>query len=443
MSYSASFYKNKIASRYIPVDPDQIGIKITEANYYFSSVKYNGHFAILEINNGKVSLFNSTGNEISIPSIQKTAKKLKKDIVLAGELVVFKDGHYKTHMEMTAAIDDPENHDIRFAVFDLVNLDNTPATTSIKERFDWLKDNIPTDLIFPVEQVYTESRKDIITFYKEKIKTEEGVVVRSDNGVIYKIKPIITLDMVVLGYAEDPNSFKPRLRELLLGVTTESGDYQIVARCSSGFSEKERVEWINILEPLKIDSDYTEVSGAKTAFNMIKPEKVVEIQCLDLINNNTNGSISKKLLHYNKKAGFETKSDRNTISCISPVFVRMRSDKQPVYEDTGEDQIYHYVECNTALDSKPELVQSKVIIREVYKKEGKGGVAIRKFLALQTNKEQTGSYSPFVVVFTDFSNGRKTPLEQDLYLCRTKKECEERIKELIEENIKKGWEPHH
>jgi hypothetical protein len=49
MSYTATHYKNKTASRYVPVDPAQIGAKIAEADYYLSSVKYDGHFAMMEL----------------------------------------------------------------------------------------------------------------------------------------------------------------------------------------------------------------------------------------------------------------------------------------------------------------------------------------------------------------------------------------------------------
>ena len=37
-----SQYKSKIASRFIPVEPELIGNKIFEADYYFTSIKYDG-----------------------------------------------------------------------------------------------------------------------------------------------------------------------------------------------------------------------------------------------------------------------------------------------------------------------------------------------------------------------------------------------------------------
>ena len=105
-------------------------------------------------------------------------------------------------------------------------------------------------------------------------------------------------------------------------------------------------------------------------------------------------------------------------------------------------QAYHLTPRITENIIETELADSEVTIREVYKKEGKSGIAVRKFVALKTNKEQSGIFAPFVVIYTDYSAGRKTPLEQDLFLCEDKAMVSLKIKELKEENIKKGWELH-
>ncbi|MFN6039794.1 MAG: hypothetical protein ACK452_15085, partial [Bacteroidota bacterium] len=70
----------------------------------------------------------------------------------------------------------------------------------------------------------------------------------------------------------------------------------------------------------------------------------------------------------------------------------------------------------------------------------KGGTSVRKFVGLKTNKEQSGLYPPFVVVFSDYSASRKTPLEQEIFLCATEKDLISKVDELKKENIKKGWE---
>ena len=49
-------------------------------------------------------------------------------------------------------------------------------------------------------------------------------------------------------------------------------------------------------------------------------------------------------------------------------------------------------------------------------------------------------YAPYVVVYSDYSAGRKEPLEQELFLCNSEEEVKTKIGALKEENIKKGWE---
>jgi hypothetical protein len=44
------------------------------------------------------------------------------------------------------------------------------------------------------------------------------------------------------------------------------------------------------------------------------------------------------------------------------------------------------------------------------------------------------------VVYSDYSAGRKTPLEQEIFLCASAKKVKSKVDELKEENIKKGWE---
>jgi hypothetical protein len=76
----------------------------------------------------------------------------------------------------------------------------------------------------------------------------------------------------------------------------------------------------------------------------------------------------------------------------------------------------------------------------VYVKPGKTANAVRKFIGLKTNKENSGAYSAYVLVFTDFSADRKTPLEQELFLLENEKELNEKLTLLKAEHIKKGWE---
>jgi ATP-dependent DNA ligase len=435
-----SNYKSKVASRYIPVDSQQLGIKIAESDYYLASQKLDGHLTFLVVKKGKAMLLDRNGNEINISSILQDASNFKDDVILAGELCCFHNNSSQSHREVNAALDEPEKFDLRFCAFDLLEHDGNEIDLDPKEKWEVLSNFKWNTCITLIEHKILESRKDLIAFYKELPSNAEGMIVRAGNNITYKVKDIHHLDVVILGYAESNGEQAGTLRDLLLGFVIENNQFQIVTKCGAGFSDKDRLELVKSLEPLVINSEYTEVSGAKTAFIFVKPEIVAEISCLDLINENSDGAIRKAALEYNEKKGYFSLGNQATLSIISPNFTRLRSDKKANPTDAGVLQAYALCEPLVATASTEEGIPSEIMLREVFEKEGKGGKAIRKFIGLKTNKEKSGMYAPYNVIYSDLSSGRKTPLEQEIFLCASEEEVNAKVAELKQENIKKGWE---
>ncbi len=440
-----STYKSKIASRYIPVDAEQIGLKIAESEYYIASVKHDGHLAFLALEKGKATLFDRNGDELKIDKLTKAAEAIKDDCILAGELCCFENDKSTSHREVSSGLANPDKFDIRFGAFELLEHNGEAVNSEPKERLDQLKKLLTNGKeVFAIEQHHYESRKDLIAFFKSAAEEKaEGMIVKVANGITYKVKQTHHLDLVVLGYAESIGDREGWLRELLLGFAIGKNQYQIVTECGGGFSDKDRQELPIQLEKLTTESEYTEVSGAKTAFVFVKPEMVMEISCLDLINENSDGAIRKALLTYDAKKGYVYEGNENTLSIISPNFVRIRTDKKANEKEAGTDQAYALAEPLKKDKTPYTAIDSKIIVREIFTKGGKGGTAIRKFVGLKTNKEETGLYAPFLVIFSDYSAGRKEPLEQELYLCNTEEEVKLKVGALKEENIKKGWEAYN
>ena len=432
-------YKNKVASRYVSVDPSHIGLKIFESDFYLCSHKLDGHLGILSIEKGTIKLFDRSGDELHIPSILKAAKAIKHNGIFAGEICVFKEGKPGANFDVTSALSEPDAHDIRFGIFDLISEKVDSASNDLKTKFEQLKKiALPEKIVFAIEQHTFTSRKDITQFFNQSVIDHEGIVVRSSNGIVYKVKPIRTFDLAVIGYSEGIGERKGMIRDLMLGCVIEDNKYMLISQCGNGFTDAQRKDLFEQLKPMSVESDYLEISGAKTAFVMVKPELVAEISCLDLINETTSGTIKKATLTYDSKKGYHRDGAKPSVSLISPVFVRLRSDKKPLLADTGINQIEEFI--FKADDSSEELmIPSEIVGREIYTKSTKGNTAVRKFSVLKTNKEQTGDFSPFVVIYTDFSGGRKTPMEQEIYLCETEKEATDKVALLKEENIKKGW----
>ena len=89
------------------------------------------------------------------------------------------------------------------------------------------------------------------------------------------------------------------------------------------------------------------------------------------------------------------------------------------------------------------MPKSKIIKREIFKKESKKGIAIRKFLFWKSNKEKSSDYPSFLCYYLDYSEGRSDPIKRKLYPFEDEKLGLGHLKKLIDENIKKGWEKHN
>ena len=434
---SVQEYKRKVTSRFISTDPSLIGQSIVEADYYLASIKYDGHLGILNIEKGKATLTGTDGTERKIPAILKAAELLKEDMVLAGEICVFKDGKSGSHSDVSSAVAKPEKFDIRFAVFDIYSYKGELIDMPLKEKQELIEKLLGKEVIFPVEQQLFESRKDLVQFFEQVTKEEEGIVVRSSLNMIYKIKPILTLDLVVVGYALNIDGI---FRDFLLAYCTGENEYQLIGVCGSGLSESQKLQWLKRLEPMAVPSEYTEVSRAKTAYQMVRPEIVLELSCLDVINEAKNDAVLKMELKYEEGKGFDIMGPKPGLNFFAGVIKCEREDKKPTVQDCGLRQFENIMLPLEKKAEASEHVLSQIVKREAYYKSGKGGTAVRKFVLLKTNKEKSGHFPAFALVYTDYSAGRKTPLDQDIFIFDNQKEGEEKMELLIAENIKKGWE---
>jgi hypothetical protein len=434
---SVQEYKRKVTSRFISTDPSLIGQSIVEADYYLASIKYDGHLGILNIEKGNAILTGTDGTERKIPVILNAAALLKEDMVLAGEICVFKDGKSGSHSDVSSAIAKPEKYDIRFAVFDIYSYKGELIDLPLKEKQELIEKLVGKDVIFPVEQQLFESRKDLVQFFEQASKEEEGIVVRSSLNMIYKIKPILTLDLVVVGYALNIDGI---FRDFLLAYCTGDNEFQLIGVSGSGLSESQKLQWLKRLEPMAVPSEYTEVSRAKTAYQMVRPEIVLELSCLDVINEAKNDAVLKMELKYEEGKGFDIMGPKPGLNFFAGVIKCEREDKKPTVQDCGLRQFENIMLPLEKKAEASEHVLSQIIKREAYYKSGKGGNAVRKFVLLKTNKEKSGHFPAFALVYTDYSAGRKTPLDQDIFIFDNQKEAEEKMVLLIGENIKKGWE---
>jgi hypothetical protein len=458
-------YKRQIASRLFPLNREDIDRKVPDAQYHVSR-KIDGEFTVCVFNDGEVFSINPGGTvRVGLPWQAEAADALTKagvkSAMIAGELykVITDDRRTRVH-DVVSAVRTPKEMEtieqLHFAVFDLISIDDENIDTPYEETWGKITSIFKGDVsvdggakVHPVETVVLKGHKDVERQFQKWVVDEgsEGIVVRSDLAGNFKIKPLYTLDAVVIGFTESTEDRAGMMHDLLLAVARADGALHVLCRVGGGFSENQRREMLSDLKDMIVESEYAEVNSDHVAYQMVKPEWVVEINCLDLISQNTRGGpINRMALSWNTTDKiYEVVRRLPLVSVISPQFVRIREDKSFNVDDIRISQITDVVPVPKAdVDAHGmKLAHSSVMKREVFVKELKGKTMVRKFLMWKTNKESEGNeYPAFVIHFTDYSPKRKVPLDREVRISNSETQIQELWDELQAANIKKGWKPY-
>ena len=295
-----------------------------------------------------------------------------------------------------------------------------------------------TGKVYFLSETELSSRKDIEeTFNKTIVESnEEGLVVRGENGPVFKIKEYHSFDMVILGYVNGYTNNFSLMKEVLVGVMTEENKFLITGVVANGFDIEQREKLSKDFEKIKVDSDSIIVSGAKIPFTMVKPIHVVEIESTDIINSTSDGFIKKYSINFKDKYSFEQKT--NSVSLTTPVYTRFRDDKKVNLNDVGINQITRVIEIPDEITNSIIKPQSELINRDVYTKMMKGATNVRKFLVWNT-KSKDDSYPKYVYYKIDYSPTRKIKIKRDIKISNSKKQIINLFKNEIESDIKSGW----
>lgn len=436
-------YKNKVASRYIPLVKELIPLRIRETGKYWVSEKHDGHFAVLHVVNGKAAFYNRNGKKLEPQALIQEAEVLfaGKNVMIAGELYVVDPTKRTRSYQVTTALSEGSPN-LLFAAYDIIEDDGKPyvkPTDQVLEKIEeWLGKGT---LIRPVQHTQVAEAAEIIKLYEEIVegKGSEGLVVRTAEAATFKIKKRHHLDAVVLGYTEGEDDRAGMMRDVLVGLRREDNTIQVLGKVGTGYSEEQRVKFLHQLSKMHVESEYIEIAEGALAFQMVKPQLIFEISCLDLVAEFAGKTVRKMILDYNDKEGYRPVQLQAFVSVINPVFERVREDKTDSSEDTGITQVTREVEIPADDQKVKNLGKSELIRREVYIKETKGEKAVRKFVAWKTNKEESLQYPAYVMVYTDYSPNRKEILDQEVKVASSEQELNEVFDAALIENIKKGW----
>ena len=450
-------YRRMSSGRMQPLDREGITHKIPAGEYYVSR-KVDGEFTVLIFRDGLAFSCNPGGTvRVGLPWLDEAAKLLSKagvnDAMIAGELYVARDdkARPRVHDVCTVARNPQSAADLkklRFAAFDIMSKDGAVIVQPFAETWKLIQKWFGAgELAHAVESKTVKTIDEIQKLFETWVEKEggEGIVARSDAAGQFKVKPRHTLDLAVLGYTESTDERQGMLHDLLLGVKRADSTLQVLGRVGGGFTDDQRREMLSDLKDMAVESEYAEVNGDNVAYQMVNPEWVMEISCLDLLSSTTRGgSINRMVLDYrnNGSRGYHVVTKLPLATIISPQFVRRRDDKHVRAEDCGITQVSNIVEV-PLIDRDARqmtLPHSEILRREVYTKDLKGQTMVRKFLMWKTNKETSSDEFPaYVVHYTDFSPNRKDALARDLRVSNSQAQIEQLWDGLKAENIKAGW----
>jgi hypothetical protein len=439
-------YKNSVTRKYISVSNDEIDT-IQKGDYWFSR-KIDGQLWFYCKSNKNSKIINSNENDISnfVKDIKKDLdKKLSKskNIILAGELYFLKKDRERYGDTISGLGDNSKKKNLRLGIFDIVVSDKFLG--SFEKKYNFLKKILGENLkdFSHVLEHKRIKQNEINRLFKEIVikNNAEGLIVRDDSAV-YKIKKEETVDLLITGYTlgNTPN----QIRSISLGVYLNENEILHVGSCGN-MPTNLRKDLYKKLIKLKVNSNFQKIASNGSAYNFIKPEIVCEIKLLEFQGDKSNDEPIRHLKYEYSNKSLNATGRSRSVSILNCNVVNIRSDKKANFEDCGIDQIIKVSGISKSefkeVNNK-DLPKSKIIKKETFKKESKKGTAIRKFLFWKSNKEKASDYPSYLCYYLDYSEGRSDPIKRKLYPFEDEKLGLNHFKNLVSENIKKGWEKH-
>lgn len=451
-SYSelAKKFKRSISSSFMLVDGEKLNEKLT-GNEYVVTKKIDGIMQIIFFDNGEIDAYNSGGNPtIEIPSLKEMANALNdygvKHAVLAAELyaTIRETGRERVSDVSTALSDSNSHNQFKIVVFDILEWEDHDEPESYSEKLSLLnKIFSKCELVSEVPHKVVNSKSEVAEIFEDWVTNNgaEGLVVRTDLAFIYKIKPRHSIDVAVIGYTVGEGVENERVRALLFAVMCPDGSLQQIGSGSSGLTETQRSELYEVLKPMHSESTYITTDSRNVAYQMVKPEMIVEISAVDFATESASGEPKMNmLLEFTADGGYTAKGETPGVAMHGISVVNLRPDKSYNPTDIRLSQITdlcEFAECKSTDYSS--LDSSNLIARRVFTKTTAGKTAVHKFLVWKTNKESTGRFPAYVLHHTDYCTGRKEPLQRDLRVSNSLEQIMQLTEDLIASTIKKGW----
>lgn len=208
-------------------------------------IKWDGYRAIAEIDKKGNKLYSRNGLTFdkAYPKIFDALKKIKKKMILDGEIVVF-DEKGRPNFQKLQNYKSNDKFVIQYYVFDCIELDGKRITDlPVTERKQILQKVLPkSDLILYCDHVDSEGK---LLFREMKKMNLEGMIAKRKTSRYYigkrtsdwlKIKNIQTQEAIIIGFTE-PKGARSSFGSLLLAVKKRN-KLAYIGNVGTGFTDK-------------------------------------------------------------------------------------------------------------------------------------------------------------------------------------------------------------
>lgn len=450
-------YKRAVAGSYRALAYDELSAGTLPSGPLQVSPKIDGELWFMVLDGDQSCLCSPTGRVVSgdVPVLQEAAAALgraKGRTVLAGELFAAKpqaQGRPRVG-DLAAAMggeDKAQVERLAFFAFDCLQGGDAEAPARpplYTDRLELVKRLLHGGKrLQPIKTEQATAADRVLALWGEWVEggKGEGLVLRTADNVVFKAKPTIDIDAVIIGYT-DSSDEPEAVGSLLLAMMRDDGQFQVIGACGNMPTEQ-RKAFYRQLNGKAIPSTYRYANSKGALYRFVKPETVIEVKVTDIQGEDSSGDPILRMVLEHGETGWRTVREMPGASILHPVFSRLRPDKGVNPTDIRVAQVLERCLID-GLSKKAErliLPTSELVRREVYVKSAKGQTAVRKLVIWRTNKDKLDpSYPAFVIHWTDFSGGRKTPLEREVRLAPTLGEALRIGDEIVGENIKKGWD---
>lgn len=258
-----------------------------DADWVFEK-KYDGYRTLAVIKNKEVELYSRNKQVFTndFQSITDDLKKIEHSAILDGEVVV-EDENGKSNFQMLQNYIKTGEGEIKYYVFDILNLDQSEVTNlKLVERKELLKILLEQSKLARIFYSNHSVEKGITLFEESKKVNEEGIMAKKANSTYQigkrsanwlKIKNHLQEEAIIIGITK-PQNTRSFFGALLLGHY-QNGTLQYIGKCGSGFTEETLKDLHQKFEPYFIQEfPLQEKITIREEVQWIKPHFICSIK---------------------------------------------------------------------------------------------------------------------------------------------------------------------